>query len=345
MPKIPDLLARLCAAEGVSGREDAPAALFAEAGTALGFASERDCLGNTLVYVNAFDENRPTCLLDAHADEIGMLVTGYAPGGFLKFTVIGLDPRTLPAREVTVHGREPLFGSIASLPPHVQRREDMQKAFRPEDLSIDTGLSDETLRELVPLGSPVTLRGGLVGLLGDRIAGCSLDDRAGLYVLLRAAETLQGKELPFNLVLCASFGEEVGLRGIRTVAHRFAPAWSFVVDVTHARTPDSDPVETFPMGKGPTVGIGPHISRELTALCRKAAEDNGIPYLLEPLSGGTGTNLSAMHRGCGLTGALISIPIKYMHTPCETAALGDIEAAAQLLAASVAALAEREASR
>ena len=77
----------------------------------------------------------------------------------------------------------------------------------------------------------------------------------------------------------------------------------------------------------------------------KAAEDNGIPYLLEPLSGGTGTNLSAMHRGCGLTGALISIPIKYMHTPCETAALGDIEAAAQLLAASVAALAEREASR
>lgn len=345
MPKIPQLLSRLCAAEGVSGREDAPASVFAAAGEALGFTAERDCLGNTLLYVTSFDPSRPTCLLDAHADEIGMLVTGYAPGGFLKFTVIGLDPRTLPAREVIIHGRERLFGSIASLPPHVQRREDMQKAFRPEDLSIDTGLSEDRLRELVPLGSPVTLRGELTPLLGDRICGKSLDDRAGLYVLLRAAEGLREKALPFNLVLCASFGEEVGLRGIRTAAHRFAPAWSFVVDVTHARTPDSDPEETFPMGEGPTLGTGPHIGRELTALCRRAAEEAQIPYTLEPLSGGTGTNLSAMHRACGLTGALISIPIKYMHTPYETACLSDIEAAAKLLCVSVAGLAEREAAK
>lgn len=343
MSLLPPLLCRLCAADGVSGSEGAPAALFAAEAESLGMATERDALGNTFAYVNTFDPARPTCLMDAHADEVGMLVTGYAEGGFLRFAVIGLDPRTLPAREVTVHGRRALFASIASLPPHVQRREDMTRAFRPEELAIDTGLPDEELREAVPLGSTVTLRAPLMPLLGTRLCGKGLDDRAGLYVLLCAARTLREHDLPFNLVLCASFGEEVGLRGIRTASHRFAPAFSFVVDVTHAHTPDATPEDTLPMGKGPAVGVGPHCGQRLTELCLRVAREEGLAHQLEPLPGSTGTNLSAQPRFCGLTGCLLSIPIRYMHTPYETADLTDIEGTATLLARTVLALAKEEA--
>lgn len=276
-------------------------------------------------------------LLDAHLDEVGLVVTG-VENGFLRFASIGgVDQRMLPDRELTVLTDPPLLGVVACLPPHVLGPEDRDKAPGLDEMFIDVGLSQEEAERRVPIGTPVVYRSGFLRLGERQICGKAMDDRSCFAVLLRTAELLRDKELDVDLYILGSTREETGGSGAQVCTQALAPDFCVAVDVTFGRTPDSPRDEAFVMGGGPTVGIGPNITRWMGKRLLDKAADHGIAVQKEIMEGSTGTNGWGM-QVCneGVATAILSIPLKYMHTPVETVELSDMEAAAQLLAAFTA---------
>jgi endoglucanase len=270
-------------------------------------------------------------VLDAHLDEVGLAITG-AEEGFLSFRAVGgIDPRMLPNREVTILTEPPLFGLIAVLPPHVQKPGDSNKSLPLADLRIDAGLTQEEGEKLV--GTFAVPRGQFRELLGSRVSGKALDDRAGFLTLLRTAELLQEVPLDCDLYLLGSSREETNGGGALVEAYAIQPDCFVAVDVTHARTPDGPKHETFPAGKGTVIGIGPNITRWMSDRLVAKAKANDIPWSPEVMAGHSGTNAWGVQTAReGIPTAVVSLPLKYMHTPVETLDLDDLESSAQLLA-------------
>lgn len=275
-------------------------------------------------------------LLDAHVDEIGIIVTG-EEDGFLRFrTLGGVDPRMLCDREMTLLTDPPVFGVVACLPPHVQTAEDMGKSTPVSQLYLDVGLSSEQVKTRIPIGTPGVFRGSCAPLGEDQCCGKALDDRACMTAILRALEQLQGQELDVDLYVLFSTQEETSSAGAITAVNAIAPDICVAVDVTHGRTPDGPKEKTFPLGGGPAIGMGPNMSRSLTKQLIALAEQEKLDYGIEVMSGHTGTNAWPMQI-CreGIATAVVSLPLKYMHTPVEVVSRTDLESTAKLLAAFV----------
>lgn len=295
-----------------------------------------DRLGSLIGVRRCGKANAPKLLLDAHLDEIGLMVTGIEEG-FLRFTEIGgVDPRMLPDREVTVLCDEPLLGVIACLPPHVQTTKDYDKAMAMEDLYIDVGLSQEEAERRVPIGTPITYRCGCFPLGENRVCGKSMDDRACFTALLRCAELLRDEPLDVDLYIMGSSREEVNGAGAVCGAFAIAPDACVAVDVTHGDSPDAPKEKTFSLGGGPVVGLGPNCVKRLSTALREAAKAQDIPIQLEVMTGHTGTNAWGVQVAReGIATAVLSVPLRYMHTPVEVLELDDVENTARLLAAFV----------
>lgn len=329
-----DALTRLCACTAPSGFE-APAAR-----TAAGLLREVmdevsiDRMGNVVGLRRCGKPNAGRLLLDAHLDEIGLIVTG-VEDGFLRLRSIGgVDPRMLPDREVTVLTDPPIFGVVACLPPHVQSREDAQNAVPLKELYVDVGMTQEQAVKAVPVGTPMVFRTGCFPLGEDLICGKSLDDRSCFVTLLRAAELLSDKPLDVDLYILGSTREELNGAGAKTGAFALRPDWCVAVDVTHGATPDAPKAKTFPLGGGAAVGVGPNMTRWMTQRMLQKAEEHEIPYTQEVMSGHTGTNgwyLQVSREG--VPTSVVSLPLKYMHSPIEVVSLADMERVARLLAA------------
>ena len=333
-------LERLCAVGAPSGFER-PAALAArELLEPLMDEVWIDRLGNVVGVRRCGKPGAKKLLLDAHLDEVGLTVVGIE-NGFLRFQGIGVDARMLPDREVTVLTDPPMLGVVACLPPHVLSAEEREKAPNMEELFIDVGLSQEDAERLIPLGTPVVYKANFVRLGERQLCGKAMDDRACFVSLLRAAELLQGKELDVDLYVMGSTREEVGGMGAKVVTQALSPDYCVAVDVTHGRTPDSPREETFVLGGGPTVGIGPNMTRWMTRRMLDTARREGIAVQKEIMERSSGTNAWGMQIcGEGVATAVLSIPLKYMHTPVETLDKRDIEDTAQLLAAFAEGLGE-----
>ncbi len=279
-------------------------------------------------------------LLDAHLDEVGLVVTGHK-NGFLRFQANGVDVRMLPDREVTILSEPPMLGVVACLPPHVLSAEEREKAPEPQDLFIDAGLSQEEAERRIPVGTPVVYRAGFTRLGERQVCAKSLDDRACFSALLRTAQLLRDKELDVDLYVLGSVCEELGGAGAKVAAQAIAPDFCVAVDVTHGRTPDSPKDEAFALGGGPAVGIGPNMTRWMTKRMLDKAEALGIAVQKEVMEGNTGTNGWGIQiANEGVATAVLSVPLKYMHTPVEVVELSDVEGCAQLLAAFVRGLGE-----
>ena len=275
-------------------------------------------------------------MLDAHVDEIGIIVTG-EEDGFLRFrTLGGVDPRMLCDREITLLTQPPLFGLVACLPPHVQTAEDMERSSQISDLYLDVGLSSQQAGRLVPIGTPGVFRGGCTPLGEDQCCGKALDDRACMTAILRALELLQGQALDVDVYVLFSTQEETGSAGAITAVRSICPDLCVAVDVTHGDTPDSPKGKCFPIGGGPAIGVGPNMNRRLTRRLIDLAKAEKIDHQLEVMSGHTGTNAWPI-QVCneGIATAVLSVPLKYMHTPIEVISRTDLEATAKLLAAFV----------
>lgn len=289
--------------------------------------------GNTLFTLNPDGKGRHV-LLDAHIDEIAMVVTSIEKNGFVKVTKCGgVDRRVLPCQEVTVWGKEPVFGVICSTPPHLNQDEKL-----PEwgELLVDLGLTAYKMRELVSVGDRVILRTAPCSLMGDRVTGKALDDRAGVASLLRVAELLHEKGWESPVTLLLSTQEEVGTRGAVTGSYGVDADEAIVVDVSFALTPDSPAHKCRELGKGPILGISPILDAGVTARLRQAAKEQSIPLQDEVMGGETGTNADVISISrAGIKTGLVSIPLRYMHTGVEVISLSDLENTAQMIAACI----------
>lgn len=274
-------------------------------------------------------------LLDAHLDEVSMVVTGQTEG-YLRFAGLGIDARLLPATTVQVLTELPMHGVITCLPPHVLTAAEREKPFDEEKLFIDCGLTEEQAKAILP-GTRVAYDTEPLSLAGDTVSGKSLDNRAGFCVLLRAMDMLAGETLPVDVVVLGSVQEEVSGLGARTGAFSQMPNLALVVDVTFARQPDTPKAGTFPLGSGPAIGVGPELHRSISDRLRRLAPEAS----LEVLEGNTGTNAAETQIAReGIPTGLVSLPQRYMHTPVETVRLGDIDACARLIADWILSLGE-----
>ena len=230
----------------------------------------------------------------------------------------------------------PLYGVIAAMPPHVLSEEEKGKSVPADKLYIDVGLDRQTAEKLVPPGTPVVYVSACEELGERQLCGKALDDRACAAIIIKTFERLCEKELNVDVCCLVSTQEEVGHRGARVAAWRVRPQAALVVDVTHGQTPDA-PQVVCQCGKGPAVGIGPNMNRPMAMELLALAEKLGIPCQREAEPGGnSGTNAEAVQVSrTGVATALVSLPLKYMHTPVETVTREDMTACVELLAAYV----------
>ncbi len=300
----------------------------------------RDGLGSIIGIRRCGKENAPRVLLDAHMDGIGLLVTGIDDRGFLTFTNMGgVDTRILPACEVTVHGKAPLYGVIGAKPPHLQAPGDADKAAKMEDMAIDVGLPAARVRELVRVGDMVSFRSPAGSLCGDVLAGEYMDDRAGVVAMLECLKLLQNVQLDCDVYALIAVQEEVGLRGAKTGAYAANPDYAIVVDVGHGETPDASGDNIFPIGKGTVLTVGPNLHPRLVALAKELGRRYGIPYQIEVCGGDTGTDAWEVQVSrSGVPTLLLSIPLRYMHTTVETLCYDDVRATARMMKELVCAL-------
>ncbi len=337
------MLSRLCALSGPSGFESGVAQAAAELLRPLTDEVYITRLGSVAGVRRCGREDAPRLLLDAHLDEIGFIVTGHEEG-FLRFAPLGgVDPRMLPDREMVILTEPPIYGVVACLPPHVQSGEDMDKSLPIKDLFLDAGLSQEAAQKKIPIGTPATYRGGCAPLGADLLCGKALDDRAGFAVLLDVLERLREKKLNVDLYVLGSTQEETHSSGAITAAYEIAPNLCVAVDVTHGDSPDASKHETFKLGGGPVIGVGPNCARSLSGRLKELAGELDMPVQIEVMSGSSGTNAWPIQVSReGVATAVLSIPERYMHTPVEVVHRKDLEDTAKLLAAYVESLGEGE---
>lgn len=284
-----------------------------------------DSMGNVIANIN--NNSDITVVLEAHTDNIGLVVKEIDDKGFIKFiTSGGIDSSILPTSEVIVHGKKDLFGVIGAKPPHLQSKDDMGKNKSVEDMYIDCGYDHENISEYVSIGDTITLVSEFNDLKGEFFTSGSLDNRIGCYIVSECLKRLRSQNSVYNLTGIYSVQEEVGCRGVKKAVTAVKPDIAIIIDVTFGVSPYTDDEHGFVAGDGITVAVGPNLDRKLTNKFTELCETNNIPYKKEVCSDHTGTDAWPMQVSCeGVRCVLISVPIKYMHTTVEIANKKDIE--------------------
>ncbi len=286
---------------------------------------------------------RPRVLLEAHMDEIGLVVTAI-DRGFVRFTQIGgYDVRVLPAQNVVVHGHQELPGVIGSRPPHVLHDAERAHSTPMSDLFIDLGLPEGRVRALVTVGDVITLDRKVTFLRNNCLAGKAFDDRAGVAVVVDALRQMQGLNLHWDVYAVANVQEEAGAWyvGASTSAFQIHPDVAVALDVTHAEQPGVGDINVLPLDKGPGIALGPSIHPRVHAKLVEAARGLEIPHRITAYAGSTDTDAWAIQVVAGgIPTGLVELPLRYMHTSVEMVALNDLERAARLLASFAASLDE-----
>lgn len=302
-----------------------------------------DLHGNSIAVVN--EKGSPRVMLAGHIDEIGFLVKYIDDKGFISFAPIGgHDPQIPQGQRVwikTEKGRIP--GVIGKKPIHLLDPEDRKKVVQIEKLWIDIGAnSREEAEKLVKIGDPITLAYSMEELLNNKVVSKGIDDKVGAFVVLEALRLLAEDRPKAAVYSVATVQEEIGLRGAKTSAFGIDPKVGIAVDVTFATdSPDFDKsdrkkIGDIRIGKGPVIARGPNINHKVFELLVKTAEEEGIPYQVEGIPRGTGTDANVIQlTRAGVATGLISIPNRNMHTPCEIVSLDDLENAYKLIAAFV----------
>lgn len=342
--KAIELLRELSEATGVSGYETEASAIARRAFEAYADEIRTDALGNVIALKRgdrAPDAPRRTIMLAAHVDEIGLMVKG-CEEGFIRFTNVGgVDLRTIVGQEVVVHGARPLPGIVGSRPPHVLSAEERQQAVPLDDLFIDVGLSQESLEKVVRVGDLITMRRDMVELADGYVSGKAFDDRAGVVSLALCLEYLATLRHTWDVYAVATSQEEVGLRGATVSAYGVAPNVAIAVDVGFGAQQGVDEKESITMGGGPSIAKGPNIHPAMFDRLVETAKAHELTHQIEYVAGATGTDAWAIQVAReGIPTALLSLPLRYMHTSVETLSARDMERTGRLMALFIAGLDE-----
>jgi putative aminopeptidase FrvX len=350
---VPQVLLELLAARGPSGYERAPAEVWSAAAGQFARVST-DVVGTPLALVaprHGYESDPRRLLVMGHIDEIGLIVTHIDDEGYLWFKGVGgWDAQILVGQRVLLDTREgPVTGVVGKKPIHLLRDEERKKVADIRELHIDVGARDgEQARALVRIGDVAVIDAHPAELPNGRLISRALDNRLGSFVALEAARLVaQAGGAQWELAAVAAVQEEITFGGSRTSAFSLEPHAAIVVDVTHATdAPGVDVKDAgkHELGSGPVITRGSTLHPALFELLHDTAEAEGIPFTVEASARATGTDADAVHisRG-GVPTALVSIPLRYMHSPVELVQLDDVRAAARLIAA-VALRLERDSS-
>ena len=338
--EVISLLKQLSEANGIAGHEGPVRELLHQTWQPFADEMREGRLGSLIALKwGSGPEPRPKLMLAAHMDEIGLMVTGVEKG-FLRVTRVGgTDRRVLLGLEVVVHGRRDLPGVVATRPSHVLPEEERKKTVPWDKLFVDVGLPAAEVERLVRVGDLISIRRDMVELKNRRVAGKAMDDRACVAAVTLALEQLAGVRHAWDVFAVATVQEETGLKGAIAAAYGVAPDLAVALDVTFGKQPGASEVDVFPLGEGPTIGVGPNFHPGLVARLKEVAEIHEIPVHIEPIPGGSGTDAWAIQvTREGVPTALISVPVRYMHQQVETLAVQDVERAGRLLAAFIGGL-------
>jgi endoglucanase len=266
-------------------------------------------------------------------DAIGLMISAIN-GDFLRVTEIGgVDPRVLPGQTVIVHGRENLPGVVVQPPTRLLPTEAQNGPVPLKHLLVDTGLRAEELQRLVRPGDLISFAQSPVEMSGETLFGHSLDNRASVAALTLFLQELQGKAHAWDVWAVATAQEEETLGGAATSAYQLRPDLAVAVDVTFGKGPGTPEYRSFLLGKGPVLGWGPNIHPGLYKAFKDLAEQLEIPYQIEVMPRHSGTDAFSLQVAAeGIPTMVLSIPLRYMHTPVEMIALKDVRRTARLLA-------------
>jgi endoglucanase len=336
---IPESLEQLLTAPGPSGQESLAAAAWREAASAFGEASS-DVLGSSWVRVPG-TAGGPLLAIVGHIDEIAVVVTHAGDDGLIALRPLGgFDPHVMLGQRVEVLTRSGRLPGVVGARRQKRKRGEERKPLSFEDLYLDVGARDgDEARSLVRPGDAAVVAGAPLELRNERIASRSLDNRLGSYVALEAARRVAAEGgAPGDLVGIAAVQEEVGdFAGARTAAFELRPAVAIAVDVTDAtdvRGGDVEEEGERKLGSGAAIMRGPAIHPQVFDLLHDTAVAEQIPFTIEVSRGHTNTDADAVYLSRhGVATGLLSIPLRYMHTPVEIVQLDDVEAVVRLLVA------------
>lgn len=333
MTELLALLKTLCATPGLSGHEAPIRKILEKTWQPITDELSVSRLGSLHgLKSGTAPEPRPAILIAAHMDAIGLMVTGIV-NGLLRVTEVGgLDARVLPGQLVSVHGRQDLPGVIVQPPAHLLPAEAQEGPVPLKYLLVDTGLRPRQVNQQVRIGDMISFAQEPIQLQGDTLAGRSLDNRASVAALTLCLEDLQTRNHAWDVWAVATTQEEETLGGARTSAFQLRPQIAVAVDVTWGKSPGAPDHLTFPLDKGPTLGWGPNIHPGLHRSIKKTAEQIEVPFAVEVMPRHSGTDAFSIQVAAeGIPTMVVSIPLRYMHTPVEVVALKDIQRTARLL--------------
>jgi len=340
-PASLEFLRTLVETPSPSGYEQPAARVFREYVADFADQVETNVMGSVHAVVKGASDG-PSVMLAGHIDEIGFMVTYITDEGFCAFKEIGgHDPQILPGMRVTVHTLEgPLRGVLGRLPVHLLDEEERKQVVKTHKMFIDLGMGGEEVKKRVRIGDPVTYAVGFEEFGEGLAVSRAFDDKMGAWVCAEVLRLLkESGAAPGDVVAAATVQEEVGLRGGITSAYGLDPVVGIAVEVNHATDyPDVDKRKhgDAKVGCGPIITRGANVNPKVFELLVQTAEEEQIAYQTEGYPRGTGTDANAIQlaRG-GKAAGLVSVPLRYMHTPTEVLSLEDLENTAKLLAAFV----------
>jgi putative aminopeptidase FrvX len=318
-------------APGPSGDERAAARVWRA--YAESFADVRaDALGSS--FAESQPSGSPSVAVFGHIDEIGLVINHVDDEGYAWFgRVGGWDPEVLVGQRVRIMSRDGyVAGAIGKKARHLQDDDERSKPSKLDQLWIDIGAADAAdARARIRVGDMAVLEQPIVELPGGRLVSC------GAFVAAEAVRLYASDPGAAQLTGVATVSEETSFLGAHTTGHALAPAAAIAVDVTHTTdhpTTSKQKGGDVKLGGGPSLSRGGSIHPVLFDLAVDVAEAEGIAYQVEPGAGSTGTDADAVApSGSGVPSIVISIPLRYMHSPNELVDLGDLEQTAKLVAA------------
>ncbi|UCF71335.1 MAG: M20/M25/M40 family metallo-hydrolase [candidate division WOR-3 bacterium] len=298
-----------------------------------------DAYGNLIVRIGK--AKKPSVMLAAHMDEVGLMITGVEKTGLLRFRAIGMMTNVLLAKRVLI-GKDSVLGVVGHKPIHLAEDDDLKKMPKMKDLFIDIGASSkEDASKIVEIGDYATFDTKF-GENGGIIRGKAFDNRIGCFIMLQLIEQ---SELPMYCVFTVQ--EEVGLRGARIAAHRLKPSVALAIDTTSSgEWPEERDLPQYPaIGAGPAITIADRsviCDAKVVKVLRETAEREKIPYQMKrPMVGGT--DAGTMHLAeAGVRAGVVSIPARYIHSPLAFASKKDISATTDLVRCGIESICRKE---
>lgn len=334
----PEFLTDLLAARSPTGFEQEAQQVIDTYMEPVADTYEKDTLGNRMASLNP--QGDPVLMLAGHMDELGLIVKHIDDKGFVYFTTLGGHDRVMiSGRRVRImNAQGDVPGVTGKRAVHLMSPEERKKVPEIHQMWIDIGArSRDEAEKRISIGDPVIYDHGFSIVHGTVATARAFDDKSGCYVVCETLRRLAAskKKLAANVVSVATTQEEIGTRGAIPSSYTVNPHIGIAVDVGHATDhPDCDPKKfgLTKLGAGPILSRGPNINPFVFERLLETAQKHKIPYQLDAIPGPTGTDARAIQMTrSGVATALISIPLRYMHTPSELMDLNDIENTVKLL--------------